>query len=39
MVVVDIVKGVFGNCGKGVFWWELEWILMFGVGWKFGVGD
>ncbi|PHP85476.1 arabinogalactan endo-1,4-beta-galactosidase [Burkholderia sp. AU18528] len=37
--VVDIVKGVPGNRGKGVFWWEPEWIPTPGVGWKLGAGD
>jgi arabinogalactan endo-1,4-beta-galactosidase len=37
--VVDIVKGVPGNRGKGVFWWEPEWIPTPGVGWKVGAGD
>ena len=33
------MKGVPGNRGKGVFWWEPEWIPTPGVGWKLGAGD
>ncbi|MFM0597507.1 MULTISPECIES: glycoside hydrolase family 53 protein [Paraburkholderia] len=37
--VTDIVKAIPGGRGKGVFWWEPEWIPTPNVGWKVGAGD
>ncbi|PMS17655.1 arabinogalactan endo-1,4-beta-galactosidase [Trinickia dabaoshanensis] len=37
--LVDLVKAVPGERGKGVFWWEPEWTPVPGVGWKTGAGD
>ncbi|TKC81726.1 arabinogalactan endo-1,4-beta-galactosidase [Trinickia terrae] len=37
--LTGIVKAIPGGRGKGVFWWEPEWIPVAGVGWKVGAGD
>jgi arabinogalactan endo-1,4-beta-galactosidase len=37
--VTDIVAAIPGGHGKGVFWWEPEWIPTPNVGWKVGAGD
>jgi arabinogalactan endo-1,4-beta-galactosidase len=37
--VADIVKAIPDGHGKGVFWWEPEWIPTPNVGWKVGAGD
>jgi arabinogalactan endo-1,4-beta-galactosidase len=33
------VKAIPDGHGKGVFWWEPEWIPTPNVGWKVGAGD
>jgi arabinogalactan endo-1,4-beta-galactosidase len=37
--VTDIVKAIPDAHGKGVFWWEPEWIPTPNVGWKVGASD
>jgi arabinogalactan endo-1,4-beta-galactosidase len=37
--VTDIVKAIPDGHGKGVFWWEPEWIPTPNVGWEVGAGD
>ena len=37
--VKNIIANIPGGRGKGVFWWEPEWIPVAGAGWKAGAGD
>jgi arabinogalactan endo-1,4-beta-galactosidase len=37
--VADIVKQIPGGRGKGIFYWEPGFILVDGVGWKYGEGN
>ncbi|GLU31368.1 hypothetical protein Busp01_12100 [Trinickia caryophylli] len=37
--LAEIVKAIPHGHGKGIFWWEPEWIPVAGVGWKTGAGD
>jgi arabinogalactan endo-1,4-beta-galactosidase len=37
--VKNIIANIPGGRGKGVFWWEPEWIPVPGAGWKAGAGD
>ncbi|QNB16970.1 glycoside hydrolase family 53 protein [Paraburkholderia tropica] len=37
--LTNVVKSIPDGRGKGIFWWEPEWIPTPDVGWKVGGGD
>jgi arabinogalactan endo-1,4-beta-galactosidase len=37
--LVGRIKAVPNGQGKGLFYWEPEWIPVEGAGWKYGEGD